>query len=87
MSSYQVKFKSSAVKELKNLPSQIQQRISTTIQKLQENPRPSGIVKLTGDDKLYRVRVGSYRVIFKIDDNERITKITRIRHRRDVYDK
>ncbi len=53
MSSYQIKFKSSAVKELKNLPSQIQQRISTTIQKLQENPRPSGVVKLTGDYKLY----------------------------------
>lgn len=87
MPSYQVKFKSSAVKELKNFPSQIQQRISTIIQRLQENPRPSGVVKLTGDDKLYRVRVGNYRIVFKIDDSKRVVKITRIRHRRDVYDK
>lgn len=87
MSSYQIKFKSSAVKELKNLPYQIQKRINITIQELQENPRPSGVVKLTQDDKLYRVRVGNYRIVFKIDDTDRVIKITRIRHRRDVYDK
>ena len=87
MSSYQIKFKSSALKELKNLPSQTQKRISIKIEELRQNPRPSGVVKLTGDDKLYRVRVGNYRIVFYIDDTERIIRITRIRHRRDVYDK
>jgi mRNA interferase RelE/StbE len=87
VSSYQIKFKSSAVKELKNSPSQIQKRISIKIEELRQNPRPSGVVKLTGDDKLYRVRVGNYRIVFSIDDTERIIRITRIRHRRDVYDK
>lgn len=87
MSSYQIKFKSSAVKELRKLPSPVQKRISIKIEELRQNPRPSGVVKLTGDDRLYRVRVGSYRVVFKIDDTERIIRVTRIRHRRDVYDK
>ena len=52
MGKYQVKFKASAAKEYKKLPSQIKQRINFAIDKLSENPRISGVIKLQGDNKL-----------------------------------
>lgn len=59
-------------------------RVSINYQ-LQQNPRPSGVVKLKGDHQLYRVRIGDYRIVYIIDDNDKLIKITRIRHRQDVY--
>ncbi|WP_017293608.1 type II toxin-antitoxin system RelE family toxin [Geminocystis herdmanii] len=87
MIEYQIKFKSSSAKELKNLPSNIQKRIGEVLEKIKENPRISGVIKLQGDDKLYRIRVGDYRLVFEIDDSEKLIKITRVRHRQDVYKK
>ncbi|MGK7894054.1 MAG: type II toxin-antitoxin system RelE/ParE family toxin, partial [Xenococcus sp. (in: cyanobacteria)] len=78
-------FKSSAAKELRKLSLEVQQRIASVIEKLIDNPRFSGVVKLKGDDNLYRFRVGEYRVIYEIDDSDKKIVITRIRHRRDVY--
>ena len=85
MNNYRIQFKSSAAKEFKKLPISIKQRASESIDKLQQNPRPSGVVKLKGDDQLYRVRIGDYRIVYIIDDNDKLIKITRIRHRQDVY--
>ena len=85
MSNYNVKFKSSAAKEFRKVPSHIKERVVDTIEKLLDNPRCSGVAKLKGDDDLYRVRVGEYRIIYEIDDNDKKIVRTRIRHRRDVY--
>ncbi|MEM7595055.1 MAG: type II toxin-antitoxin system RelE/ParE family toxin [Cyanobacteria bacterium P01_A01_bin.83] len=85
MPKYSLSFKSSAAKELKKLPSELQRRIARTITKLVNNPRFSGVVKLKGDDSLYRCRVGEYRIVYSINDIEKKIIITRIRHRRDVY--
>ena len=85
MSNYSLSFKSSAAKELRKLSLEVQQRIASVIEKLIDNPRFSGVVKLKGDDNLYRFRVGEYRVIYEIDDSDKKIVITRIRHRRDVY--
>lgn len=57
MPNYSVSFKSSAAKELKKLPLELQQRIAKTIQKLVDDPRFSGVVKLKGNESLYRCRV------------------------------
>ena len=85
MSIYSISLKSSAAKELKKLPLELQQRTAKAIQKLTENPRLSGVVKLKGNDNLYRYRVGEYRIIYDIDDSMQKVTITRIRHRSDVY--
>lgn len=87
MIKYQIKFKSSSAKEFKNLSSNIQKRIGEVLEKMKENPRISGVIKLQGDDKLYRIRVGDYRLVFEIDDSEKLVRITRVRHRQDVYKK
>ncbi|MBE9092198.1 type II toxin-antitoxin system RelE/ParE family toxin [Microcystis aeruginosa LEGE 11464] len=75
----------SAAKEFKKLPSSIRQRVSDSLEKLQQDPRPSGVVKLKGEDKMYRLRVGDYRIVYTIEDNDKIIKVTRIGHRQDVY--
>ena len=61
---YQVLIKDSARKELAALSLPLQKRIDTRIRALSENPRPSGIKKLAGDENLYRLRVGDYRTIY-----------------------
>ncbi|MEA5533770.1 type II toxin-antitoxin system RelE/ParE family toxin [Crocosphaera sp. XPORK-15E] len=57
MVNYKIKFKTSAAKEFRKLPPLVKQRVKESIDNLQKNPRPSGVVKLKGEDQLYRVRV------------------------------
>ena len=85
MSNYSVSFKASAAKELKKLPPELQHRIADGIERLVKDPRISGVVKLKGNDDLYRFRVGEYRIIYNINDLKQKITIVRIRHRRDVY--
>ena len=70
MPDYSISLKSSAAKELKNLPSELQRRIAKAISKLIQDPRFLGVVKLKGNDNLYRYRVGEYRIIYNIDDSK-----------------
>ena len=85
MPNYSISFKSSAAKELKKLPLELQHRIANTIEKLVEDPRFPGVVKLKGNDDLYRCRVGEYTIVYIIDDSKLKIVVTRIRHRKDVY--
>lgn len=66
---------------LGNLPSTIQDRVLRAIANLAENPRPLRARKLRGTSDLYRIRVGRYRVIYWIDDEERLVVITKIAKR------
>lgn len=50
------------------------------------NPRPAGCAKLRGHKDQWRIRVGDYRVVYQIDDSQRSVNITRIAHRREVYE-
>ena len=82
---YSISFKSSAAKELKKLPLKLQHRIANKIEQLVEDPRVSGVIKLKGNDNLYRCRVGEYRLVYKIDDSAQKIVVTRVRYRKDVY--
>lgn len=33
----------------------------------------------------YRIRIGDYRIVYSIDDRERLVDVARIAHRREVY--
>lgn len=59
-------------------------RVRDSIDALAVEPRPSGVVKLAGRDD-FRIRVGDYRIVYAVDDAERIVLVARIAHRRDVY--
>lgn len=48
-------------------------------------PRPAGMVKLAGEEELYRVRVGDYRIIYTIQDDQLLVLVVTIAHRREAY--
>jgi mRNA interferase RelE/StbE len=73
-----------AQKELAGLPSEPYVRVRDAIRALAEEPRPQGSRKLTGRSG-WRIRVGSYRVVYEIDDPNRQLTVMHIGHRRDVY--
>jgi len=58
--------------------------IKEAIKKLTENPRPRGCKKLKGRSG-YRIRVGVYRIIYEVFDNELIVDVITIGYRKDVY--
>lgn len=66
------------------LPATIHTRLSKRILTLEENPRPRGIKKLSGRDE-YRLRVGDYRILYTIDDENHTVTIIAVGHRREVY--
>lgn len=82
---YAITFARSARKELEALPPKVGQRILGKIDLLVTTPRPSGVKKLHGEDNLWRIRVGDYRVIYEINDAARIVDIAVVRHRSEVY--
>lgn len=84
MSEYQIEFTKEASKQLKKLPKEEQARIQTKIDGLVDNPRPDGVVKLKGLES-YRIRVGSYRVVYDIFDEVLVISIIQVGHRKDVY--
>lgn len=49
------------------------------------NPRPSGVVRLEGGADLWRIRVGEWRVVYRISDRDRLVDIIAVRHRSDAY--
>lgn len=85
MPDYTVVFARSARKELQNLDPQVARRILKAIEALVANPRPSGVVKLEGASDLWRIRVGEWRVVYRISDRDRLVDVIAVRHRRDAY--
>lgn len=82
--SYQVLILRRAQRELANLPAETYEHTKEAIRNLGEEPRPSGCEKLTGREG-WRIRVGNYRVIYEIDDAQRMVTVLHVGHRRDVY--
>ncbi len=62
-------------------------RIIKSVESLIKNPFPKQSLKLHGTNKLYRIRIGDYRVIYQVNSNENILTIFYVRHRKDVYRK
>ena len=85
MGRYAVIFKPSADRALRRLAVNMQRRIVQAIERLGDDPRPAGVVKLAGDDNLWRIRIGDYRVVFEIHDDRLVVLVLRVAHRKDVY--
>ena len=83
---YQVIVTKTAEKQLDKIPNNYYILITTKLKKLVFDPRPSGCKKLVGYEHIYRIRVGSYRVIYTIDDNILIVEVIKVGTRQSVYD-
>ena len=64
---YTVEFSASALREFEALERAVQRRIATRIDAFVDNPFPSGTKKLQGEADVYRIHVGDYRVIYRVD--------------------
>lgn len=84
MARYEIVFKQSVAKDLRQIPGKDVQRILKRIDSLADDPRPADMEKLSGDDK-YRIRQGNYRILYTIEDSVVTVTIVKVGHRRDVY--
>lgn len=64
---------------------QLLRRLVEKIDALQHDPRPSGVRKIMGSDRDYRIRIGDYRVVYQIDDRARTVLICGVGDRKDIY--
>jgi len=86
MDSYKIEWKRSAAKELKALPKNTVAKILKAVEQLPANPYPFGVRKLVGAEHTYRIREGSYRIIYSIAASSLVIEIVRVGHRKDIYD-
>jgi mRNA interferase RelE/StbE len=84
---YRIEFTAGARKGLAGLPRAAQERIAPRITALSDDPRPRGVDRIKGEDGLYRIRVGDYRVVYAIRDDRLIVTVVRVGDRKDVYRK
>ncbi|MEH6515125.1 MAG: type II toxin-antitoxin system RelE/ParE family toxin [Halioglobus sp.] len=84
MARYELRFKKSVAKDLRSISKQDVQKILQRIDALADEPRPSGSKKLSGRN-YYRIRQGSYRILYEICDQILIVHIIRIAQRSRVY--
>lgn len=73
-------------RRLEALSDSIAMRVLRRVESLAATPRPNGCRKLAGADNLWRIRIGDYRVIYSIDDKQRVVDVSGVRHRRDAYE-
>jgi mRNA interferase RelE/StbE len=82
---YTVEIKPSAARDIRKLPRHAQDQIRPVIRALSNDPRPSGVVKMQGPGDFYRVRSGSYRIIYQVSDAALVVTVVRVADRSDAY--
>ena len=86
MAGYELRITPAAAKELDALPrKKVREAVAARIRALADEPRPRGAVKLSGEQALYRVRQGRYRIVYAIEDDRLIIVVIRIKDRKDAY--
>ena len=86
MRKYRVEIERGAQRWLSNLrDADLIGRLRSAIDRLGESARPHGVVKLSGHDNRYRLRVGDYRIIYEIQDHALMVRVLVIGDRKDVY--
>lgn len=81
---YRVELAPAAQRDFRRLPTEAQARLTAPIQAQQENPRPSGVRKLRGEESTWRIRVGPYRVVYDIYDERALVVILRVARRNET---
>lgn len=84
MASYEVRIPGRVEKQLSKLSSEAYDRVLRALLDLEEDPHPSNSIKLSGREG-YRLRVGDYRALYRVDDEQQEVTVTRVGHRRDIY--
>lgn len=83
--SYRVQVAPAAVRQLRKLDPQARRRVQAAVELLAETPRPAGSIKLVGEDNLWRVRTGNYRIVYEVHDGVLLVLVVAVGHRREIY--
>ena len=81
---YKLYLKRSVLKDLEAIPKAYRERILDRIKGLAENPRPKGAEKLTARED-FRLRVGPYRILYRVSDRDATVVVFKVAHRKDAY--
>ena len=82
---YSIELTRSAARDLRKIPEPYHGKILIALKALGTDPRPKGCIKLAGGFPLYRIRIGTYRVVYEISDRIKLVLVERIGDRKDVY--
>lgn len=85
MANYELRWKRSALKELRKLPKHTVSRLVALAESLVDEPHPSGCKKLAGTEHTYRVRTGDYRLVYQMNNGQLIIEVVKVGHRKEVY--
>ena len=81
---YRLEISHIAHKQIEVLSPRLAQRINEAIAELANEPRPVGAKKLAGIEG-YRIRLGDYRILYRVNDESRLIVVYRVKHRREAY--
>ncbi|NLE73792.1 MAG: type II toxin-antitoxin system RelE/ParE family toxin [Actinobacteria bacterium] len=82
---YRIEVSPAAARQLKKIDRRVLYQIAEKIDSLASEPRPHGCEKLRGYDNLYRVRVGSYRIVYGVEDRLVVVVVLKAGNRADIY--
>ncbi len=82
---YEIFLEHSAERDLRKLSAEVFHRIIFHIKGLADNPRPPGCRKIVGSRNDWRIRVGTYRIIYEIDEKAHAIRVMRVRYRSEAY--
>ena len=85
MANYSISFKRSVEKDLRHLPRDLISRVMEKIENLKSEPFPAQSIRISGAERLYRLRVGDYRIVYEVDSKRREITIHHVRDRSVVY--
>jgi len=80
--SYEIRLRRAAQKELDASSGRDYKMLARAVSGLEQNPRPPGVKKLA-DSGLWRVRIGHYRIVYAIDDENKLVTIVRVARRKE----
>ncbi len=82
---YIVEIAPAAKRQIKKLTPPIQAQIIQKLEELRLDPRSPGVKKMIGEDNTYRVRIGTYRIVYEIYESSLLVIVVQVGHRREVY--
>jgi mRNA interferase RelE/StbE len=82
---YRVVVEDGAARAIRKLGRDAQRQVVAKLERLADNPRPPGSKELEGTADLHRVRVGDYRIVYRVEDQVLLVLVVRVAHRSDVY--
>lgn len=82
---YSIEISKVALKQMSKISRRELIKIGERIDDLSNNPRPYDVKKIKGSSELYRIRSGSYRILYRILDDVLCVLIVDVDHRKDIY--